>query len=62
MVTETSAFPSVIRKPNAFCARLIESYCFGCGLLIAASPRIGILSVMERLHTCPVYFRYPRRD
>jgi len=32
-----------------------------CGLLIAASPRRRILTVMEKLHECPVYFRYEQR-
>jgi hypothetical protein len=50
-----------LRKANPHSLRLIESYCEGCGLLIAASPRTQILAVIERLHTCPVYFRYPPR-
>jgi hypothetical protein len=47
------------RKASLYCARLLESYCEGCGLLIAASPLATILTVMERMHVCPVYFRYP---
>jgi hypothetical protein len=50
-----------VRKASPHCARLIESYCSGCGLLIAASPFRKFLTVMENLHHCPVYFRYPRR-
>lgn len=46
-------------KTSLYCARLIESYCEGCGLLIAASPLAAVLTTMERLHVCPVYFRYP---
>jgi hypothetical protein len=56
---------SPVRKASPYCARLIESYCAGCGLLIAASPSRRVLSVMENLHQCPVYFQYPqplRRD
>lgn len=50
--------PTAVRKVNMACATLIESYCKGCGLLIAASPRMQILKVMERIHTCPVYCCY----
>ena len=46
------------RKVSPYSQRLLESYCPGCGLLIAASPSRKILAIMERLHTCPVYFRY----
>lgn len=53
--------PHVIRKPNASLPKLIESYCPGCGLLIAASPSRKILGIMEKLHACPVYFRYPQQ-
>jgi len=53
-----SSHPFSTRKINPFCITLIESYCNGCGLLIAASPRRRILAVMEKLHHCPVYFRY----
>jgi hypothetical protein len=49
------------RKASPYCVRLIESYCHGCGLLIAASPRRRVLTIMEKLHHCPVYFRYPQR-
>ena len=28
------------------------------GLLIAASPKRKTLDVMEKVHTCPVYFHY----
>jgi 5-methylcytosine-specific restriction endonuclease McrA len=49
------------RKASPYCARLVESYCHTCGLLIAASPQRRVLAIMERLHRCPVYFRYPRR-
>lgn len=50
--------PAAIRKVNIGCAALIESYCKGCGLLIAASPRTHILKVMESIHRCPVYCCY----
>jgi hypothetical protein len=50
--------PTAVRKMNIGCAALIESYCKGCGLLIAASPRTHILKVMEGIHTCPVYCCY----
>ena len=49
---------SSVRKASPHCVKLIESYCVACGLLIAASPRRRILAVMEKLHECPVYFRY----
>jgi len=49
-----------IHKRNLHAIRLLESYCPGCGLLIAASPSRKILVIMERLHVCPVYFRYPQ--
>ena len=49
---------SPLHKSNPHAPRLVESYCPGCGLLIAASPSRKILSIMERLHVCPVYFRY----
>jgi hypothetical protein len=44
--------------------KLVELYCKGCGLLIAASPSRKILAIMEKLHSCPVYFRYiqPKRQ
>lgn len=50
--------PTAVRKVNIGCAALIESYCKGCGLLIAASPRTHILKVMESIHICPVYCCY----
>jgi hypothetical protein len=49
---------SAIRKASPYCVKLMESYCVGCGLLIAASPLRRVLTIMERLHECPVYFRY----
>jgi hypothetical protein len=52
--------PSATRKASPHCAKLIESYCHGCGLLIAASPRRRVLALMEKLHQCPVYFHYPQ--
>jgi len=52
---------TAVRKASPHCAKLIESYCAVCGLLIAASPFREILTLMENLHHCPVYFRYPRR-
>jgi len=42
---------SAIRKASPYCVKLMDSYCVGCGLLIAAR-------IKERLHECPVYFRY----
>jgi len=48
------------RKGSRYSSRLIESYCPSCELLIAASPRKNILDVMERLHRCPVHYRYPQ--
>jgi hypothetical protein len=53
-----SGRPSSIRKASPHSAKLIESYCVACGLLIAASPRRRILTAMEKLHECPVYFHY----
>jgi len=34
--------------------RLIETYCGACGLLIGASPRSRILTLLESIHICPV--------
>lgn len=48
------------RRANPGVPRLIESYCPACGLLIAASPRPGVLASMERIHNCPVHGYYPR--
>ena len=53
-----SGHPFSTRNVNPLCVKLIESYCKGCGLLIAASPRRRILAFMEKLHRCPVYFHY----
>jgi hypothetical protein len=41
---------------------LIESYCNSCGLLIAASPKRGVLDLVEKIHTCPVYCNYGSVD
>ena len=49
------------RVANPHMPKLIESYCAGCELLIAASPSRKVLEVMEKIHKCPVYFRYPGR-
>ena len=49
-----------VRKASPYCAKLTESYCAGCGLLIAASPFRKVLAIMENLHQCPVYFHYPQ--
>lgn len=57
----TSGHAAAIRKASPFCRKLIESYCVACGLLIAASPRSRTLSVMEKLHICPVYFNYSQK-
>jgi len=54
-----SSTQRAIHRINVRIPRLVESYCEGCGLLIAASPSKKILAVMEKLHKCPVYFRYP---
>lgn len=37
---------------------LIVSRCAQCGLVVAASPRLSILRLMERMHVCPVYQNY----
>jgi len=52
--------PGVTRRASPFAVGLVESYCEGCGLLIAASPRRKTLDVMEKVHKCPVYFHYPQ--
>ena len=52
---------AVRRKAAPSAAGLVASYCKGCGLLIAASPRRKTLDVMETLHHCPVYFHYYQR-
>jgi len=49
------------RRVAQFAVGLVASYCKGCGLLIAASPRPKTLDVMETLHHCPVYFNYQQR-
>jgi hypothetical protein len=49
---------AVRRNVNRFADGLVASYCKGCGLLIAASPKRKTLDVMENLHECPVYFHY----
>ena len=46
------------RKAAESAVGLVASYCKGCGLLIAASPRRKTLDSMETLHHCPVYFHY----
>jgi hypothetical protein len=53
------------RNVNLFADGLVASYCKGCGLLVAASPKRKTLDVMEELHQCPVYFHYqqsPKAD
>jgi hypothetical protein len=49
---------AVRRNVNRFADGLVASYCKGCGLLIAASPKRKTLDVMEKVHRCPVYFHY----
>ena len=49
---------AVRRNINRFADGLVASYCKGCGLLIAASPKRKTLDVMEDVHQCPVYFHY----
>jgi hypothetical protein len=49
---------AVRRNINRFADGLVASYCKGCGLLIAASPKRKTLDVMEDVHRCPVYFHY----
>lgn len=62
IITRVVLYPShPYRKLSRYSARLIESYCPSCELLIAASPRKQILDVMERLHHCPVHYRYPKK-
>jgi hypothetical protein len=46
------------RNINRSADGLVASYCKGCGLLIAASPKRKTLDVMEKVHKCPVYFHY----
>ena len=46
------------RNINRSADGLVASYCKGCGLLIAASPKRKTLDVMEKVHECPVYFHY----
>jgi hypothetical protein len=48
-------------SPALIPPRLIESYCAGCGLLIAASPLRKILKVMETLHRARCISIIPRR-
>jgi len=49
---------AVRRNINRFADGLVASYCKGCGLLIAASPKRKTLDIMEDVHECPVYFHY----
>jgi len=46
-----------VRKTSPQTPKIIESYCSGCGLLVAASPSPRILAMIEELHQCPVCFR-----
>jgi hypothetical protein len=56
-------FPSnPYRKISRYSPKLVESYCPGCELLIAASPSRRILTIMETLHECPVQYRYPQQE
>jgi hypothetical protein len=48
-------------KVNPHHTKLMEIYCPGCGLLIAASPRPEVLRILERIHVCPVYFQYRKQ-
>lgn len=54
--------PRWTRKANARYPGLVESYCNGCGLFIAASPRRRVLEIMEEMHRCPAYFRETRAE
>jgi len=45
-------------KTTQFAVGLVASYCKGCGLFIAPSPRRKILDMMEIIHHCPVHFNY----
>jgi hypothetical protein len=47
-------------KVNPRQPKLVEAYCPACAMLIAASPRPEVLRKLERIHVCPVYFRYPK--
>ena len=49
-----------VRRKVAHAVGLVASYCKSCGLLIAASPWRKTLDLMEKVHKCPVYFRYPQ--
>ena len=56
---------AVRQQATKFAVGLVASYCRGCGLLIAASPRRKTLDIMENVHHCPVYFHYehqPERE
>ena len=37
---------------------LFVSRCSACGLVVAASPDEQLLTLVEALHTCPVYLNY----
>jgi hypothetical protein len=53
-----AASQSCYRRTNPSAPRLIESYCAGCGLLIAASPSGTLLAIVESIHMCPVHGYY----
>lgn len=40
------------RRVSSTSSPLIESYCRSCGLLIAASPALNVVELMEGLHRC----------
>src|SRR6185312_5131854 len=46
--------PNCYRRMRSESPMLIETYCAACGLLIGASPRSKLLTILENIHTCPV--------
>ncbi len=40
-----------LRYPASECNRLVISYCLECNTIIAASPRMENLEIVEDLHT-----------
>jgi hypothetical protein len=43
---------ALFRRVSSTSPPLVESYCRSCGLLIAASPALNVIEIMEALHHC----------
>jgi hypothetical protein len=38
--------------------QLIETRCAVCGFLVAASPRLELIELVERVHVCPQFWAF----